>query len=175
MDHLPWGSPTTASPACPPPTRGSSGSTTTPARSATPASAPASGSPSVTTNIAYPLRIKKVPRAQRTAKAAEVAARLGLTELLRAGLTPDDHLTYGVRPEYMDLTRTERPDAFPGVISVLESLGTHTLVTLESPGALIQLVVPEGDEPPLGTHAWAVPRRALLYRGQTLHTRAPDP
>ncbi|SDK65740.1 ABC transporter ATP-binding protein [Nonomuraea jiangxiensis] len=257
----------------------------------------------VTTNIAYPLRIKKVPRAQRTAKAAEVAARLSLTELLHrrpaelsggqqqrvalaraiachpaaflfdeplsnldarlrleartflkrlqrelavttvfvthdqaealaladriavmshgrmvqvgtpteifhrpattfvasfigstpmnllparlagaalhvagatlpapAGLTPADHLTYGVRPEYMDLSLTERPDAFPGVISVLENLGTHTLVTLETPGTLIQLVVPEGDEPPIGTPAWAVPRRALIYRDQTLHT-----
>ncbi|MGP4097708.1 ABC transporter ATP-binding protein [Nonomuraea sp. KM90] len=36
----------------------------------------------VTANIAYPLRIKKVPRAERTAKAAGVAARLSLTELL---------------------------------------------------------------------------------------------
>jgi ABC-type sugar transport system ATPase subunit len=36
----------------------------------------------VTANIAYPLRIKKVPRAQREAKAAETAARLSLSELL---------------------------------------------------------------------------------------------
>ncbi|MFI7702528.1 ABC transporter ATP-binding protein [Nonomuraea sp. NPDC049480] len=257
----------------------------------------------VTANIAYPLRIKKVPRAQRTTRAAEVAARLSLTELLRrrpgelsggqqqrvalaraiachpaaflfdeplsnldarlrleartflkrlqrelavttvfvthdqaealaladriavmsqgrmaqvgtpaeifhrpattfvasfigstpmnlltaevtpsalhvagatfpapAGLTPGDHVTYGVRPEYMDLSRTERPGAFPGTISVLENLGTHTLVTLEAPGTLIQLVVPEGDEPPIGTPAWAVPRRVLLYRDGELLT-----
>ncbi|TMR08083.1 ABC transporter ATP-binding protein, partial [Nonomuraea turkmeniaca] len=215
----------------------------------------------VTANIAYPLRIKKVPRAQRTAKAAEVAARLSLTELLRRrpselsggqqqrvalaraiachpaaflfdeplsnldarlrleartflkrlqrelavttvfvthdqaealaladriavmhqgrmiqigtpadifhrpgstfvasfigstpmnllpadvtatalhvagatfpvppGLSPGDHVTYGVRPEYMDLSATGRPEAFPGTVSVLENLGTHTLV-----------------------------------------------
>ncbi|MEV4179275.1 ABC transporter ATP-binding protein [Nonomuraea sp. NPDC049709] len=260
----------------------------------------------VATNIAYPLRIKKVPRAERTAKAAGVAARLSLTELLHRrpselsggqqqrvalaraiachptaflfdeplsnldarlrleartflkrlqrelavttvfvthdqaealaladriavmshgrmiqvgtpaeifhrpattfvasfiGSTPmnllparatptalhvagatlpptalapgDGHLTYGVRPEYMDLSATERPDAFPGVISVLENLGTHTLVTLEAPDTLIQLVVPEGDEPPLGTPAWAVPRRALLYRDDDLLTTLP--
>ncbi|MFG1876289.1 ABC transporter ATP-binding protein [Sphaerisporangium sp. NPDC049003] len=36
----------------------------------------------VTANIAYPLRIKKVPRAEREAKAAETAARLSLSELL---------------------------------------------------------------------------------------------
>jgi ABC-type sugar transport system ATPase subunit len=112
------------------------------------------------------------------------------------GLTETDTLTYGVRPEYMDLTRTERPDAFPGVISVLENLGTHTLVTLEPakppepaappepadapepagpqelPGH-IQVVVPEGEEPPLGTTCWAVPRRSLIYRDNTLLT--PDP
>ncbi|MGR6917351.1 ABC transporter ATP-binding protein [[Actinomadura] parvosata] len=257
----------------------------------------------VTTNIAYPLRIKKVPRAERTAKAAGVAARLSLTDLLHRrpaelsggqqqrvalaraiachptaflfdeplsnldarlrleartflkrlqrelavttvfvthdqaealaladriavmsagrmiqvatpaeifhrpattfvasfiGSTPmnllparatgaalhvagatlplpspiqDGHLTYGVRPEYMTLSLTERPDAFPGTVSVHENLGTHTLVTLEPPeGPLIQAVVPEGDEPPLGTPAWAVPRRALLYRDDTLLT-----
>ncbi|MEV1174646.1 ABC transporter ATP-binding protein [Nonomuraea sp. NPDC049784] len=86
------------------------------------------------------------------------------------GLTPDDTITYGVRPEYMHLTRTQRPDAFPGTVSVLENLGTHTLVTLESPDALIQAVVPEGDEPPIGTPAWALPLRALIYRDDELHT-----
>ncbi|WP_327580989.1 ABC transporter ATP-binding protein [Nonomuraea sp. NBC_00507] len=257
----------------------------------------------VTANIAYPLRIKKVPRAQRTAKAAEVAARLSLTQLLHRrpgelsggqqqrvalaraiachpaaflfdeplsnldarlrleartflkrlqrelavttvfvthdqaealaladriavmshgrmiqvgtpadifhrpgttfvasfigstpmnllpadvtpaalhvagatfpvppGLAPGDHITYGVRPEYIHLSPTPRPDAFPGTVSVLENLGTHTLVTLETPETLIQLVVPEGDEPPTGTPAWAVPRRSLIYRDETLHT-----
>jgi multiple sugar transport system ATP-binding protein len=256
----------------------------------------------VIANIAYPLRIKKVPRAQRTAKAAEVAARLSLTELLRRrpgelsggqqqrvalaraiachpaaflfdeplsnldarlrleartflkrlqrelavttvfvthdqaealaladriavmshgrmvqigtpheifhrpattfvasfigstpmnllpaeitdtalhvagatlpippGLTPGNHVTYGIRPEYMDLSPTPRAEAFPGTVSVLENLGTHTLVTLETPDALIQAVVPEGDEPAIGTPAWAVPRRTLIYRGETLH------
>ncbi|GAA5075913.1 multiple sugar transport system ATP-binding protein [Thermocatellispora tengchongensis] len=36
----------------------------------------------VTDNIAYPLRIRKVPRAERRARAAETAARLSLAELL---------------------------------------------------------------------------------------------
>ncbi|MEV0621482.1 ABC transporter ATP-binding protein [Nonomuraea sp. NPDC050404] len=108
--------------------------------------------------------------ARHTPTALHVAgATLPLPPPLAALDTPGD-LTYGVRPEYMDLSATERPDAFPGTISVMENLGTHTLVTLETPRALIQLVVPEGDEPPLGTPAWAVPRRALLYHGDTLLT-----
>ncbi|GGO80938.1 ABC transporter ATP-binding protein [Nonomuraea cavernae] len=81
-----------------------------------------------------------------------------------AGLTDGDDLVYGVRPEYMDLSPTERPDAFPGTVSVLENLGTSTLVTLEEGGTFVQAVVDEGDEPRLGDHAWAVPRRALVYR-----------
>ncbi|MEW9529594.1 ABC transporter ATP-binding protein [Microbispora sp. NPDC049125] len=36
----------------------------------------------VTANIAYPLRIRKVPRTRREAKAAETASRLSLSELL---------------------------------------------------------------------------------------------
>ncbi|MFC4121099.1 ABC transporter ATP-binding protein [Nonomuraea zeae] len=87
-----------------------------------------------------------------------------------AEITGEDDLTYGVRPEYMDLSAAERPGAIPGVVSVLENLGTHTLVTMESPDALIQLVVQEGEEPELGARGWAVPRRALLYRDGALLT-----
>ncbi|MEV0825275.1 ABC transporter ATP-binding protein [Nonomuraea rubra] len=105
--------------------------------------------------------------ARATTTALHVA---GATLPLPGGVTPGDHLTYGVRPEYMTLSATERPGAFPGVITVLENLGTHTLVTLEAPGTLIQAVVPEGEEPSLGTPAWATPRRALLYRDGALHT-----
>ncbi|YCK36935.1 ABC transporter ATP-binding protein [Actinomadura sp. ATCC 39365] len=94
----------------------------------------------------------------------------GALRPLPEGLPPDDDapVTYGVRPEYMDLSPAERPDAFPGVVSVLENMGTHTLITLESPGGLIQAVVPEGEEPPLGAARWAVPRRSLVYRDDRL-------
>ncbi|NUO99236.1 MAG: ABC transporter ATP-binding protein [Nonomuraea sp.] len=105
--------------------------------------------------------------AQATESGLKVA---GALLPLPPGLTPGDEaaLTYGVRPEYMDLAPAERPDAFPGVVSVLENMGVHTLVTLESPGGLIQAVVQEGEEPPLGTPRWAVPRRALVYRDDLL-------
>ncbi|MFI9594835.1 ABC transporter ATP-binding protein [Nonomuraea sp. NPDC052265] len=105
--------------------------------------------------------------AQVTGSGLKVA---GALRPLPEGLAPDDDaaVTYGVRPEYMDLSPAERPDAFPGVVSVLENMGTHTLITLESPDALIQAVVPEGEEPPLGASRWAVPRRALVYRDDRL-------
>ena len=81
---------------------------------------------------------------------------------------PDGDLVYGVRPEYLELLLEARPGAFPGTVSVLENLGTSTLVTLETDDTLIQAVVPEGDEPPIGTPAWALPRRSLLYRDDRL-------
>ncbi|WP_327091932.1 ABC transporter ATP-binding protein [Nonomuraea sp. NBC_01738] len=80
------------------------------------------------------------------------------------GLTGGDDLLYGVRPEYMTLSATERGDGIPGTVAVHENLGTGVLVTLEADGLLIQAVAPEGDEPPLGTRRWAVPARSLLYR-----------
>ncbi|MBE3011255.1 ABC transporter ATP-binding protein [Microbispora sp. NEAU-D428] len=86
--------------------------------------------------------------------------------------TPEGEVLYGLRPEYADLTIREPGEkgAFRGKVAVVENLGTAHLVTLECADHLLQVVVPEGAEPPPGTAAWAVPRpgRALLYRDDTL-------
>jgi ABC-type sugar transport system ATPase subunit len=89
----------------------------------------------------------------------------------------DGPLVYGLRPEYVDLSQSApvgRRDAFSGKVAVVENLGTAHLVTLDSGDLLIQVVVPEGDEPAIGASAWAVPRpgRALLYRDDRLLTGA---
>ncbi|TQS29557.1 ABC transporter ATP-binding protein [Microbispora sp. KK1-11] len=85
---------------------------------------------------------------------------------------PEGEVLYGLRPEYADLTTREPGEkgAFRGKVAVVENLGTAHLVTLECTDHLLQVVVPEGAEPPPGTAAWAVPRpgRALLYRDDTL-------
>jgi ABC-type sugar transport system ATPase subunit len=94
------------------------------------------------------------------------------------GLSDGDRITYGVRPEYTDLSLQPREDAFPGAVAVVENLGTANLVTIESGDTLVQAVVPEGADPALGTPAWAVPRqaRALVYLDDRLlspgHDRA---
>ena len=84
------------------------------------------------------------------------------------GLGEGEEVVYGIRPEYMDLWWSARDDAFAGKVSVVENLGTSSLVTLDVAGAVptIQAVVPEGGEPAPGTAAWAVPRhgRALLFQ-----------
>ncbi|GAA4576076.1 ABC transporter ATP-binding protein [Planotetraspora kaengkrachanensis] len=89
----------------------------------------------------------------------------------------DGPLVYGLRPEYADLSQsapTGRRDVFSGKVAVVENLGAAHLVTLDSGDLLIQVVVPEGDEPAVGAPAWAVPRtgRALLYRDDRLLTVA---
>jgi multiple sugar transport system ATP-binding protein len=89
----------------------------------------------------------------------------------------DGPLVYGLRPEYADLSQSApvgRQDVFSGKVAVVENLGTAHLVTLDSGDLLIQVVVPEGDEPAVGASAWAVPRpgRALLYRDDRLLTGA---
>ncbi|MDH2430660.1 ABC transporter ATP-binding protein [Sphaerisporangium sp. TRM90804] len=103
---------------------------------------------------------------------------------LPAGLADGEEVVYGLRPEYTDLSPSPRPDAFAGQVSVVENLGTSSLVTLEvtSPDGdhLVQAVVPEDDGPgrdapawPVaGGAAWAVPRhpRALVYRDGALVT-----
>ena len=89
-----------------------------------------------------------------------------------AALADGTEIVYGVRPEYADLTLEQSAEGFPGAVAVLENLGTAWLVTLENDHHQVQVVVPEGAEPALGTRAWAVPRRdrALLYRDDQLLT-----
>jgi len=101
----------------------------------------------------------------------------GATLPVPAGLADGDEITYGVRPEYTDLSTTPRPDAFPGHVVVLENLGTAHLVTVENGDTIVQAVVPEGSEPEPGAAVWAVPRqdRALVYRDGTLLPSDPVP
>ncbi|MBB5081136.1 ABC transporter ATP-binding protein [Nonomuraea endophytica] len=92
----------------------------------------------------------------------------GAVRAAPAGLGEGDEIVYGVRPEYMGLSETERQDGIPGTVAVLENLGTGVLVTLESGDHLVQAVVPEGSEPALGVRRWAVPARSLVYRDGAL-------
>ncbi len=94
----------------------------------------------------------------------------GAVRAAPAGLGEGDEIVYGVRPEYMSLSETERPDGIPGTVAVVENLGTGALVTLESGDQLVQAVVPEGGEPRLGARRWAVPARSLVYRDGALMT-----
>jgi len=88
-------------------------------------------------------------------------------------------LTVGIRPEYLDLLPSTVDGALTGVVAIVETLGTASLVTVEADGFTIAATVPEGDEPAVGTQAWLRPRpgRLLLYGpdGELLPTAVPTP
>jgi multiple sugar transport system ATP-binding protein len=51
-------------------------------------------------------------------------------------------------------------------VSIIENLGTASLVTVEVDDLLIGATVPEEDEPEVGSPVWLVPNpdRLLIYR-----------
>lgn len=77
-----------------------------------------------------------------------------------------DEVVLGVRPEYLSLVPPDTPGALGGTVTIHESLGTHTLVSIEDGEDLrVQVAVPEGSEPVIGESAWvrSEPGRAHLY------------
>jgi len=86
---------------------------------------------------------------------------------MAAGLLQDgQEVLLGCRPEYTDLAVEERPHSLPGTVSVVENLGASALVSVQIGDQMVQAVVPEGEEPPVGEPAWLTPQnaRALVYR-----------
>jgi multiple sugar transport system ATP-binding protein len=67
----------------------------------------------------------------------------------------------GIRPEYL-----EEGAGIEGQVSIVENLGTSSLVTLATSGPSVQVTVPEGREPELGSTMRVAPRpgRVLVYR-----------
>ena len=62
--------------------------------------------------------------------------------------------------------------------TLLESLGSAFLVTVEGEGVRLQVTVPEGREPAVGSPAWVAPdpERVLVYRkedGELVGSAAP--
>jgi len=75
-----------------------------------------------------------------------------------------DDVLVGFRPEY---TRLEGggPYALPGRVAIVENLGATMLVSVQCGETSIQALVPEGEEPPVGTEVVVSPdeRRVLHY------------
>jgi multiple sugar transport system ATP-binding protein len=97
--------------------------------------------------------------------------RVGRSRLpLPAGAGPQlsagDKVVVGIRPEYAELALDERPGAIAGRVTLLESLGSAFLVSVDSDGVLAQVTVPEGHQPAVGDRAFLVPdpERLLVYR-----------
>ena len=74
----------------------------------------------------------------------------------------------GVRPEYLAVSSGPEGGAVSGTVATVENLGVSVLVTIEAGEQSIGAVVPEADEPPVGSTVSlrASPGRVLLYRGE---------
>ena len=87
---------------------------------------------------------------------------------MAAGLLHEEgeEVLLGSRPEYTDLSPQERPDSLRGTVVVVENLGATALVSVETDVQIVQAVVPQGEEPPIGARTWVTPQqaRALVYR-----------
>jgi multiple sugar transport system ATP-binding protein len=84
-----------------------------------------------------------------------------------AGLADGEPVTVGIRPEYLAVAGTAVDEAvFAGQVSVIEHLGTSSLVAVEVGGTLVGATVPDGEEPEPGATVWLrpVPDRVLVYR-----------
>ena len=92
-----------------------------------------------------------------------------IPDAARPHVRDGEEVVFAARPEYM--TFSTEPAAVPGIegtVAVIENMGVGSLVSLEvHGGAIVQVTVPEGEEPEPGTRGWALaaPERVLLYRG----------
>jgi multiple sugar transport system ATP-binding protein len=105
-------------------------------------------------------------------------ATMPLPEQYAGRVGDGDEVVYGARPEYVALSGRPVDGALEGQVVTVENLGVNVLVTVAVGELTIGAVVPEADEPELGTPAWlqAQPGRALLYRADDgeLVTSAPQ-
>jgi multiple sugar transport system ATP-binding protein len=92
-------------------------------------------------------------------------SRLPLPAAAGTHLSAGDKVVVGVRPEYATLAAEARPGAIAGQVTLLESLGSAFLVSVEGDGVRAQVTVPEGRQPAVGDRAFVVPdpRRLLVY------------
>jgi multiple sugar transport system ATP-binding protein len=91
---------------------------------------------------------------------------LHLPAAVTPALSAGDKVTVGVRPEYVTVTTEATPGALVGEVSIIENLGTSSLVSVDVDGLLVGATVPEEAEPEPGARVWLVPApgRILLYR-----------
>lgn len=92
--------------------------------------------------------------------------RLPLPPEARGAVADGAKVTVGVRPEYVTVSTEPADGALVGAVSIVEHLGTSSLVTVEMDGLLIGATVPEEAEPEPGARVWLVPApgRVLVYR-----------
>jgi multiple sugar transport system ATP-binding protein len=111
---------------------------------------------------------------------AVAGAVVPLPDSARAHVRDGEKVVFAARPEYLTLHTDPTQGGIAGVVAIVENMGVGALVTLEVGEQVVQVTVPEGQEPEPGTRGWAVaaPERVLLYRaadGELVGSDRPDP
>ncbi|HEU5156711.1 MAG TPA: ABC transporter ATP-binding protein [Streptosporangiaceae bacterium] len=91
--------------------------------------------------------------------------RLPVPETATGLVATGDEVIVGIRPEYLAEANGDQ-QGIEGRVSIVENLGTSSLVTLATAGPNVQVTVLEGREPEPGATLRVIPRpgRMLIYR-----------
>ncbi len=78
-------------------------------------------------------------------------------------------IVYGVRPEYVQVSKEKGHGSASGKVKVMENLGTHYLVTIDCDGTLFRGTAADGSEPDLNSqiNLRAEEGRVLIYDKQS--------
>ncbi|WP_219414272.1 ABC transporter ATP-binding protein [Pseudonocardia nigra] len=108
-------------------------------------------------------------------------AVLPLPDSARGHVRDGEKVVFAARPEYLTLRAEPTAGGIEGVVAIVENMGVGALVSLDAgDDVIVQVTVPEGQEPEPGTRGWAVaaPERVLLYRagdGELVGSAQPEP
>jgi multiple sugar transport system ATP-binding protein len=107
-----------------------------------------------------------LPGSVRDGAVSVAGSTLTLPGAAAGQLGAGERVIVGIRPEYVTVSTAPADGALTGDVSIIEHLGTASLVTVEVDGALVGATVPEDAEPAPGQTVWLTPnpRRVLIYR-----------
>jgi glycerol transport system ATP-binding protein len=89
------------------------------------------------------------------ARCEDGALQVGRTRLTPARALPQGMLKIGIRPEYLRLASAGAPGAVPAVVTQVQDVGTHTMLSAEVDGSLVKVRLHADEVPPaVGETVW---------------------
>jgi len=84
---------------------------------------------------------------------------------------PEGALKIGIRPEYLKLTEPNQPGALPCVVTQVQDVGTHGMLSIDSGGVILKARLHADTEPPaIGETVWVkvLNTHTCYYRNEEL-------
>jgi len=90
-----------------------------------------------------------------SAECANGALEVGGTSLKPTRELPPGTLKIGIRPEYLRLASAGAPGAVPAVVTLVQDVGTHTMLSADADGSTVKVRLHGGETPPAaGDTVW---------------------